>query len=323
MRAVNNLSHLLAFAGPQPIYQGHPYVSPTTPPFSYVVSYVRSRGVFALLIQLALSGDSSRSTAKIAITASSGTIAWLDQGKLDGTQTIQARDVVAPSQVDTTTMAVMDVSGLPIGTPVELTFACSSPVSCYGIDWLRVQEIPRSVLSPELDPATEVGLDGSWPAPWNRLLSGDPATQAFGVRRWVQQLKNARNEYRRHLQLVAPDHNFQPWQIASGTYTNVWNSTFRVRAKRLGKTGTFNNWNVRVVYRTSNGTTAGNLRVTQGTNVAVAALPASTALVAAAEPALTIDTGTTDQEVDLTLEIQRTAGSGTVYVPTVLIYENE
>lgn len=323
LRAVNDLSHLLAFAGPQPVYQGHPYVSVTTPPFSYAVGYVRSPGVFALLVRLTLNGDTSTSSARVSVATSSGSIAWINQGELDGVHDLHAINTAGLSIADAAHTAVMDVSGLPVGTPVTLTFAVSSPIGCYGLDWLRVVEIPRSVLSPELDPATEIGLDGSWPAPWNRLLSGDPATQAFGVRRWVQQLKRAKNEFRRHLQLVAPDHNNQPWQIASGTYTNVWKSVFSIRAKRIGKSGTFNSWNVRVLYRTSNGSTSGNLRVTQGSNTAVAALPASTTLTAAAEPTLTIDTGTTDQEVDLTLEIQRTAGAGTVYVPTVLLYENE
>lgn len=317
LRGVSELSFLLGFPGCHPIAQIRPGGTPqngVTP-----VLYARNPCAHVLLIQARVTTDTQDGDGTVGVTASSGTVSWIGSSDLDGSTSLTGyfNDTIQ----EVVYGGLLNVSQLPAGTPVELRFASTSGgAHTFGISHLSVTEVPLAMADPVGDPADERGLDAAWPSVNGRLIDGDPTASPRGFLRWIGELDIARAGVKRHLQFGSTDNNGQAYlTVGSGTTTLT---TLRVRARRLYETSVGNKYTFYVVYRTTNGTTAGQAHVTDGTNNATVTLTASTSRTVASASFEIITSGT-DQLADLTFSYQRTSGAGDIAISLFCLLEAE
>jgi len=320
LRMVDELGHLLAFAGAHPVVATTVAASGSaltlSSPYVVPVHYVRSAGVRVALIELQLIGEG---TATLSLTSSSGSIAWIDDGGIDGTTTHNADSGVL--LLGGRVRAFLDVTGLPIGTLVELRITITPTFfTVYGLRKLTIVEVPLATSAPAVDATDEIGIDAAWADPSQPLIAGD-VDEPRGIIRVADQLSLARTGPVKHVQSPRLDVNAIAWNTSSTTFVQLGES-IRVRATRLHASGTTARCRFAVSYRTGSGVVAAEAKISDGTNTTTLSLPGSTTR-AVVEGVFTLKTTGTDQEADLAFYLRVPTGATSVYAPVWSLTTNE
>jgi hypothetical protein len=224
-KVVANLNHLVAYAGAQPVCAQ--LVPGLESNHSIFVAYRKGPGATALYIAVELRPEAEESTDLVTVAPTSGTIAWLGQGAgqyapFDGTDPSQARlrstTVVRGGEQGGHAIyeAVMDVSALTAGTIYDLEVAFEGSGDGGGFYRLHVLEVPLGSVAPEADPTTEAGIQGARYGAGVRIDEGSAAT-AWGTRRLLKTLDDARRRFYRHWQIVCPEAVGGPVMAVSST----------------------------------------------------------------------------------------------------------
>lgn len=319
---VDNLSFLLAFAGCHPVVSTKMGNTPVNLAGAtvYPVQYCRNPGARVLMLEASLLG-AAEDYASLSVTASSGSISWIAQNGWDGTTPL---GTVGFTRLDRAShRAFLDVSALTVGTTIELrvTYTPGSAQS-LGIECLTVSEVPVAASDAVGSPSTEVGLDAGWPDVSRQLVEGAATSSPRGMRRYVAELDRAR-KVKRYIQILRGDADNTAWSTVNAAYENFFVADPVVRARWVYGAGYNNTYDLRVTYRTSNGSTDGSFRLTDSaTNSTAISLPASTTRTTV-NASFAMDASASNQETTLTYEKKRTAGAGTVYISNVALVENE
>lgn len=317
LRMVDDLGYLLGYVGAQPICNATiPRESSTGVGFPNVlpVLYCRSPGARCVVIVATFQGR----TAKLGVTSSAGSLAWIAQNRVDGSSELGGG---VTSQLRwPKTVAFLDVTGITVGTLVELRFTLDAGSFLYGWQHLTVAEVPLSMSNPVASPVGDIGIDAGWPDPSQSLIEGS-STESRGIRRYVSQLASARAGFRRHIQSPRPDTNNLAWNSSSTTFSQKGRS-IRVRGRRLYTTSDPNKCRFAVSYRTSDGTHSCEARLTDGTTTVDLTLPASTTRAVVSTP-FDLTLSGTDQLADLTFYLRCPSGLATAYAPTWCLYDDE
>ncbi len=237
----------------QPIYSGY-IVSVPLASGSMRCVYNRSPGVSVIRVDIELArGAGTGSGVTVGVTSSAGTITIIGDGSLNGTRSLDAGYLMVRSPQ--TFSSYFLVTGITVGTPVELIITWTDITKSNGLAYLNVVECPLADTSPVIDPTTEMGLDWSWSAAGNPIVNGT-STTPNGIIRVVSQLDGARSAIHRHWQLATPEDDTTAWPVSSAVSasvpfgTNNSDLTIRGRAPLL-YTGTSHVCEARVRYRCS------------------------------------------------------------------------
>jgi hypothetical protein len=304
------------------------------------VAYNRAPGVQVLLVEYELAQGIDASIAALStftVTASSGTVAEVGgAGLLDGTT--QAQPDSNTRHDRTVFQSFLDVTGLTVGTTVDLIFtyadASSDPVGA-GLYRLSVFEVPLADVAPESASTTEVGLEGPWSDPRRAIVDGSTTTDE-GFVRLVAMLDKARSQIRRYWQWITTEGTGagEAWRvIATSAATFPFGGsgaarTFQSKARHLYSSGgTLQPETTQVRIRYNNSGIGCTLRcvVTPVGGAAVntdVSLPNSAGAWAAVTAALSLPTSGTNQEFTISFQAWNSA-SGTTYVSQIAIYSNE
>lgn len=321
LRGVNELGFLTCWAGAQPIVDSYILTNSGTAPSSGTVPvpYKRGPGERVLLVEVVLDGTARGSRGTLTVT-SDGTVSWITgaQGGMDGTTQLAGSSVTLINEP--VHRGFLDVSQLTVGTLYELRFNWTNGNATIGIKKLKVIAVPLVAADPTGAPTDEPGLDGSWPDVNRKLIDGTGSTPS-GFRRWVATLDQARSQVRRHITLCAHDVNAYAWSTTSASFVQG-PPLVTMRPRKVYEPGAADNvYTFVVTYRTSDGSTTGEARVTEtSTNSATATLTASTSRTTATA---TFNSDTSPSSTDLTFEMRRTSGSGTIYISGFALIENE
>ena len=306
----NDLTFLLAKAGGQVVHDAE-MRSPAnvSSPVEVPVQYCRTPGARVVLVEVWLFGTTTAARGTVSVAVSAGSLSWINQGGLDGSTVLYAPNVDAPTSADGPIRALLDVTAVTVGTIVDLTFTVTNTAAMPGMRHLTLTEIPLPAVDPVGSPSTEVGFDGTWPGPRNRIVDGTASTSR-GIARLAAEMLRARRIRRQVIQITTHDDIQALWNTNSGSLVNVHGTdiTFRVRAQRYYATSSPEPCTFRGIYRTTDGTTTGELRITDGTNTTTLTLPASTSRTAVSD-AFSLRTDGTLQEADLTVTHRVTPGS--------------
>lgn len=317
IRMVDDLGYLLGFVGAQPICNAEITRESSVGidfPTELPVLYCRSPGVRSLLIVATFQGLA----ATLSVSSSSGSLAWIAQNRVDGLSELGGGVVTQLRWPKT--VAYLDVTGLTVGTLVELRFTLGQASFLYGWKHLTICEVPLSQSNPVASPTSDIGLDAGWPDPSQPLIEGS-SSDPRGIRRYVSQLASARAGFRRHIQSPRPDTNNLAWNSSSTTFSQKGRS-IRVRGRRLYTTSDPNKCRFAVSYRTSDGTHSCEARLTDGTTTVDLTLPASTTRAVVSTP-FDLTLSGTDQLADLTFYLRCPSGLATAYAPTWCLYDDE
>lgn len=325
---VDWLGHLLAYLGVMPIVSAYlPYLNNNTaPPITYPLLYVRTPAARSLFVELLIAGGGDNAFASVEVTASSGTLGWIVQAGLDGTTDLATSSV--NTRRERVVRAYIDVTGLPVGELVELDITITDGTNISGtyyiagIRRITAWEVPLAATGPVGDPEGEVGIDASWMDPSQPIIEGAD-DEARGIKRIVSQLELARTGWRRHFQSPRPDDGTSDLAPYTDSTDFVHVGRIRLRAQRLRADGSPDQYAFAVVYKTDDGTTELEMRVTvidTGDNFDFI-FPASTSRTFAIGDGLVpIPCDTTDQEVDVNIAFRVGFGSGGVTVFNRLLF---
>lgn len=316
LRMVTDIGYLLAHAGAQPIHSANMRIYNTVAsPITVPVLYCRTPGIQAVLVELELYGEDNIAHGTVSVAVSAGSITWIAQNGLDGSTSLACPNYLLPPSAPVPRIrAIMDVSALTAGTTVELAFTFTAGTgAAYGFRFVHLTEIPLPATNPQGAPTTETGIDAGWAAPSNRLVQGS-SSLSRGIKRYVSQLFKAKTEARRHIQITTHDdtNNFTVPGNNTTTWVNPWGVTLRIRARRLYSTAVTNRYTFVVVYRTSDGSTTGSFRISDGTSTTTITGAAASTTRTTATAIANIVTNGSSQEIDLTPEYKQQSGAGYV-----------
>jgi hypothetical protein len=328
-RWASDLAHLLAHAVEPVFARSFPLI--TAGSNTVRVPYARSPGVQLLYVAVELHPAAAGDAGTIALTLTGATLLAGSSSELDGAVSIRCETTRARFGVIHD--GYLDVSGVTAGTIQDLAVAWTASVGSNGIYRLHVAEVPLLDVDPAGAPSTEVGVNGAWPAPQNRLCdsAGGVTTVGHGFARVIAQLDKARAGMKRHWSIATIEHvshaltrtgagmGALTWQ--GGSYSPV----FRLRARRLYTTATANAYTLRVRYWMSDGATTATFRaIINGANSDLALTNKNgVGNAGALTMATTVPTSTVDQDVGITVEAEITAGAGILYVDMVALIEAE
>jgi hypothetical protein len=328
-------------------YAGHPTISVVlksilAPAHFYQIAYTKTPGIKAIRITLephVAGGVSVRSSLKVTVTASGGTINWIETGTgffHDGSYDIPCQSVYTRDYPEYS--AHLDVSALADDNTYDLKFDVQDTSVTSGatrsLYKISITEIPLANTDPVGAPTTENGVNPAWLVctERNRIVDGDDTTTSYGTQRLANQLEIARFQKRRQIQFVSPEDTTDGWNVtasagAPGTATTLfpfgYPVTIRMRARALYGTTVANTYLARIRYVNSGANKLKFRIAVQPVGGAITnynwLLPntatfAATILDDAAAPLVfSIPCTGTDQECDLTFYADNNA-AGTTHV---------
>ncbi len=222
--------------------------------------------------------------------------------------------------------ALMNVTGLTVGTKYDLNFAFTNVANHNGIAKLSVLEVPIATVDVVRHTA-EIGIEAASFYRDNPIAT-NLTTSPRGMARFLAQIDRARKDNKRQWQICTSELDAAAFQTSSAAYANLMvsfgltNPTYRMRARRLYKTTDNNVYTLAIRYRVSGGATAAFQVKVNGASTTITGLAG--AAYGETTTALNVPcNGANDQEVTLEFTGGITAGAGTFYVSRILLVENE
>ncbi len=273
-----------------------------------------------------------RKRCTLDVTAPAGGARYAGPYLLDGSETLQQRDVTVAGRMSYSTLLGIDTPGDVADTVDDVMVEIQSVGGDNhgGIAGITLVEIPVATLQPEAN--GEPGLLSPAIDPRNDLHDGDSGIGS-GITELVAAEQDARLRQRWHWQIATYEDTTYAWTRSSATIGQIdWvgsvgTSVTPVFRVRIPKTyGTNASARIRVRYRTNG--TAGTLRVTR-TVVGLGAsstfdlsLPDSGGAWASEYDALTLRTDGTDQELELQFSASTGDGSA-IHISSIALIQDE
>jgi hypothetical protein len=226
-------------------------------------AYNRSPGCHILRVEVELWDSGTADRITVALSLAGATL--LTGSVLDGATNIPCAGATRSDY--TTYVGYLDVSGVTAGSTQLLAVTWASVTGGAGLYRVALHEVPLADTDPVGAPTTEVGVNGAWALPPNRLEQG-ATNLSYGWARLFGELDNARSTSRRQWQVATWENTANAWSTTSAafaalTWTNLsgYDPTFTVRSRRLYAPTTKNNGTILVRYACSNSAAVGAVRV--------------------------------------------------------------
>lgn len=285
------------------------------------IAYRRGPGVQLVAIYVELHQATAEGTATVAVTASTGTVTWLDaaSGGLDGSIALDA--TVATLSNYQITRGLLDVSALTAGTTIDLLFTYTvSTGTPQGIYSIVVHEVPTSTVSPDSSPTLEVGGSVAWTQGDRKLYAGTSSI-ADGWVRLVAELDLARTGPRRHFAINTPENTgvAGAWRVVANVASAIpfggsgTDPSWRIRVPLL-YTGVAATFTLRTRHSTS-GANTGHVGVLvtpvggAGATTTINLATSGGGVFATSTTTITMPNTGTDQEVDISFTSDTNAGT--------------
>lgn len=227
-------------------------------------------------------------------------------------------------------VAYLDVSGVTAGTTQYIDISWTDVSNGTGLYRVAVHEVPLAEVDPVGAATTEVGLNGGWPNPPNKLEAG-ATNVSYGWARIFGELDGARYTCRRHWQLATPEITAAAWTTSSTVdgpltwnITGAYDPDWYIRARRLYATTTANAHTLVGRLRMDAGGSSGRVRILlDGVASGTLTVPAGTTSFTTISTAVSVPTNTSGQLVKVEFDARVDGGGQTLYCSNLALIEAE